>query len=77
MMIRILAVSIAANIKKKFHKLLYDFAARWEKQMKNYTYIIKIKQPTEKILEMRKSSCLKWTYGRSSIDYIVASLFTG
>ena len=27
-------------------------------------------------LKMPKSSCLKWAYGRSSIDYRVASLFT-
>ena len=27
-------------------------------------------------LKMPKSSCIKWTYGRSGIDYRVASLFT-
>ena len=26
---------------------------------------------------MQKISCIKWTYGRSSSDYRVASLFTG
>ena len=27
-------------------------------------------------VKMPKSSCLKWTYGRSGIEYGVASLFT-
>ncbi len=40
--------------------------------------IIEISPETTKLcfnIKMPKSSCLKWTYGRSSIDYRVVSLF--